>query len=137
MKASVSTSFVRFLCVLCYTVLPGCGLFDSGIVWRQGPYALTWIDDPQAVRLSYDAGKGSWAGRVEPRVFAVGADESYIVAKQHPGGDKRITNYYVINVKEDSLSRPLVVGPLTEEDFKRKSAELKLPTFTKILESLQ
>ena len=37
MKTSVSTTLVRFLCVLCYTVLPGCGLFDSGIVWRQGP----------------------------------------------------------------------------------------------------
>jgi hypothetical protein len=115
----------------------GCDLFDSGVVWRQGPYALMWIDDPADVSLSFDEGKGSWSDRIEPRVFAVGANERYIVAKQHPKGDKRITHYFIIDLKEDSLPKPAVIGPLTAEDLARQSRNLRLPEFTKVLESLQ
>jgi hypothetical protein len=60
-----------------------------------------------------------------------------VVAKQHPSGNKGITNYFIIDTKEDSLYKPVVIGPLTKEDFTKKSAELKLPTFTKVLESLE
>ena len=127
---------VAFLLALC-CISAGCGLFDSGIVWRHGSYALMWIDVPDDMSLSYVAGKGAWSGRVEPRVFAVGANERYIVAKQHPDGNKGITNYFIVDMKEDSPSKPVVMGPLTEEDFAKKSAELTLPLFTKVLESLQ
>ena len=96
-----------------------------------------WIDDPDDVRLSYDAGKGYWSGKVEERVFAVGANERYIVVKQHPKGNKSITNYFIIDMKEDSLSKPVVMGPLTAEEFAKRSAEVSLPEFTKTLESLQ
>jgi hypothetical protein len=72
------------------------------------------------------------------RLFlAVGANDKYVVAKQHPGGDKSVTNYFFISVKEDSLLKTAVVGPLTEEDFAKKRAELELPRFTKVLASLQ
>jgi len=107
---------------------------------ESGPYALTWIDLPNEVTLSYDLGKGAWSVRVEPRVFAVGSNERYVVAKQHPGGDKNITNYFIIDVRMDSPkadSKNAVIGPLTEREFGEKSAELDLPPFAKVLESLQ
>jgi hypothetical protein len=126
--------------VLLSGLLAGCGHFDSGLVWRGGPYALIWIDIPDDVKLSYDAGKGSWLGRVDARVFAVGWDGRYVVAKQHPKGDKNITNYFVIDSQKDSLNadaEKVVIGPLGEEEFQKRSAELKLPPFTKVLESLK
>ncbi len=120
--------------------LASCGLFDSGVVWRGGPYALIWIDIPDDVKLSYDLGKGSWIGRIEERVFAVGWDGRYLVAQQHPKGNKKITNYFIIDAKKDSPTadpRNVVIGPLTEVEYKTKSAELNLPPFKKELASLK
>ena len=77
----------------------GCSLFDSGMPWESGPYALLWIDLPDEVQLSYDLGRGSWATLVGPRVFAVGANQEYVVAQQHPGGDKTIANFFIIEVQ--------------------------------------
>lgn len=125
---------------LILALLTSCSLFDSAILWRGGPYALMWIDIPDNVTLSYDAGKGSWPERIEARVFAVGWDGRYLVAKQHPRGDKNITNYFIINSENDSPSaepKKVVFGPFTEEEFQKKSAELKLPAFTKFLDGLK
>jgi hypothetical protein len=124
------------LCVL----LTGCGLFDSGVVWRGGPYVLSWIDLPEEVTLSYDLGKGASVGRIEERVFAVGWDGRYLVAKQHPRGDRKITNFYIVDAQKDGPyadPKKVVIGPLSEVEFKKKSEELSLPPFTKELASLK
>ena len=133
----------RTLCLfsaLCIFLLAGCGWFDSGTAWRGGHYALAWIDDPNQTSLYYDLGKGSMIGRIEPCVFAVGWDGRYLVAKQHPNGDKKITNFFIIDAQQDgryaSLSK-VVLGPLTESEFKKKAAGLNLPAFSKELESLK
>src|SRR5215468_1226783 len=81
--------------------LAGCGLFDSGVIWRGGPYFLGWIDLPDEVTLSYDLGNNSSTERIRARVFAVGWDGRYLVAKQHPGGDKKITNYFILDSIKD------------------------------------
>ncbi len=125
--------------MLCAQIV-GCSLFDSGIEWRSGPYALLWIDTPDNVSLSYDLGSGSWVGRVEPKVFAVGANDQYIVAKQHPTQNKLIVDYYIVLRGEDSMSadsKKVVLGPLTTEEFDLKSKELNLPQFSKVLEAFQ
>jgi hypothetical protein len=121
-------------------ILAGCGLFDSGTPWKGGPYKLVWIDDPKAVTLSYDAGKGASIPRVEEQVYSVGYDGRYVVAKQHPNRDKRITNYFIVDAAKDSKmanNKDVVIGPLNEEEFKTKSKELNLPAFMKTLESLK
>jgi hypothetical protein len=136
MNAHSKITAVVFLCGL----LTGCGLFDSGVVWRGGHYELAWIDIPDNVTLYYDAGNNSAIGRVEARVFAVGWDGRYVVAKQHPKGDKSITNYFIVDSQKDAPFadvKQAVIGPLTEAEFQQKSAQLKLPPFTKVLESLQ
>jgi len=130
-----NTSAVFLLCAL----LGGCGLFDSGIEWRSGPYALLWIDTSDNVSLSYDAGSGAWVGRVESQVFAVGSNDQYIVAKQHPIENKTKVNYFVVMRGKDSINADLkkvVIGPLTADEFERKSKELNLPKFSKVLEAL-
>ena len=99
-----------------------------------------WIDLPDDVGLSYDADNGAWLGRIDPHVFAVGWDGHYLVAQQHPKGDKRVTNYFIIDSTKDSMKaevKAVVIGPLTESEFGKKSVELNLPTFSKVLESLR
>jgi len=101
---------------------------------------LLWIDDPKAVTLSYDLGNGGSIPRVTEQVFAVGYDGRYVVAKQHPNRDKKITNYFIINAQKDSKmadNRDVVIGPLNEREFQEKVKELNLPPFTKALESLK
>ena len=136
MNRVINVAFSGFI----FMLVSNCGLFDSGEVSRGGPYKLSWIDIPENVTLSYDLGKGSSVGRIEEQVFAVGWDGRYLVAQQHPKGNKKITNYFVIDAKKDSPSadpKDVVIGPLTETEYKTKSAELKLPPFTKELESLK
>jgi len=119
--------------------LGSCGLFDSGTPWRDGRYALLWIDLPDDVGLDYDVGSGGWTTLVDVRVFAVGSDARYIVAKQHPKGDRSITNYFIIDKRLDP-NRPAsgaVMGPLTAREFEVKQRDLQLPPFTKVLASLE
>src|SRR5437899_2387111 len=114
--------------------------FDSGTPRRDGPYALVWIDKPDDVWPEYRRAGGSSDVRVDPRVFAVGRNEHYVVAKQHPDGDRSVTNFFIIDAtRESSLSErsDVVRGPLTEAEFQRLSRELGLSPFTKVLPSLQ
>ena len=126
--------------VILFLAISGCGLFDSGVIWKGGPYILGWIDIPENVTVSYDLGKGTSIGRIDQCVFSVGWNGKYLVAKQHPGGDKTITNFYIIDAKKDNSNADpskVVIGPLTEAQYLAKSKELKLPKFTKTLESLK
>lgn len=112
-----------------------CSLFDSGIEWKDGNYALLWIDVPDDVALDYSKDGKGWSPLIERRVFAVGSDLRYIVVKQHPGGDKARTNYYLIDKAKDEFH--CVQGPMGESEFLKRKQELGLPQFTKILDSLQ
>ncbi len=101
---------------------------------------LLWIDLPNVVTLSYDLGNGSSTPRVDEQVFSVGYDGRYVVAKQHPGGNKSITNYFIVDARKDSktaINKDVVTGPLSEQEFQKKAKELNLPAFTKTLESLK
>ena len=124
--------------VLSGFLLTSCALFDSGIPWRSGNFAMMWIDLPDEVSLCYDRGSGSWSTLIEPRVFAVGSDGDYVVAQQHPHGDKTITQYFIIDVHRfDPRTLDGVVGPLTAAEFATRSTRLQLPPFSTVLESLR
>lgn len=131
---------IRFALIGLCTASTGCGFFDSGIEWRDGPYILIWIDTPSSTTLSYDLEGGASVGRIDETVFSVGRNERYIVAKQHPGGDKSVTNYFFIEkAKDQPYADPhdVVVGPLSKMEFRAKAKELGLPEFSKTLTSLQ
>jgi len=126
-------------CMTVYSLLlPACALFDSGTPWHKGRFALQWIDSPDEVKLCYDTGNGGWLVIIPARVFAVGSDERYVVAQQHPAGDRAITNYFILDVRAYvPRDRSGVVGPLTAKEFEAKASDLKLPAFTTVLESLR
>ena len=62
-----------------------CSLFDSGTEWKDGPYALLWIDIPADVTLSYSNNQRAWSPLVEKQVFAVGSDSRLHRGEAAPG----------------------------------------------------
>lgn len=135
------TQLFRYCFFLVATaLLSSCGLFDSGVEWRGGPYALLWIDTPENISICRDLGGGSWIGLIDSTVFAVGWDGRYLVAKQHPHNERSTTNYFIVDSKNDSDyadQAKVVIGPLSATEFQRKSIDLHLPKFSKVLSSLQ
>ena len=131
---------IRFALIGLCTDAAECGFFDSGIEWRDGPYIVIWIDVPSSTTLSYELEGGTSVGRIDETVFSVGRNERYIVAKQHPGNDKSVTNYFFIEkAKDQPYADPhdVVAGRLSEMEFRAKAKELGLPKFTKTLTSLR
>jgi len=135
------TQAIRYsVALMTASLLSSCGLFDSGVEWRGGPYALLWIDTPENISICRDLGSGSWSGRIDSTVFAVGWDGRYLLPKQHPNNDRSVTNYFIVdsrNDSDDADQTKIVLGPLTVAEFQRKNVELKLPKFSKVLSSLQ
>ena len=86
---------------------------------------------------------------IKPTVFAAGYNKDYIIAKQHPREwpdlpDKSITNYYIVPRKEEINNWTeyygLIIGPLTELEFKEKRKELGIPdevTFSIVIKDLE
>ncbi len=117
-----------------------CAIFDSGRPWKDGQYSLLWIDLPDEVTLTYDWGAGHSEPLIPSQVFAVGANANFIVVKQHPHGDKSITNFYAIPRRPSAGKRsphPPVLGPMSSIEFAKKSVELSLPSFSKTLTALE
>lgn len=70
---------------------------------------------------------------IQPTVFAIGFDDNYIIAKQHPRiftkfSDKKVTNFFILPRKRifDWRTKNGLIGPLTENEFIKKRAELKI-----------
>jgi len=80
------------------------------------------------------------SGLVDYTIYAVGSDARHIVVKQHPRGDKSITNYYIVDVNSSEI--PLhpemaITGPLTQAQFDESARKTSLPKFTSVLKTLQ
>jgi hypothetical protein len=115
----------------------GCDTYHKHLV---GPYILLAVDAEDQMSVSYDLGNGNSIGRIEPVVFSVGWDNRYIVARQHPGGNRSVTDFYYLDMTRDSkYADPTnsVVGPLTEAEFAQKQRQLGLPSFTQTIKSLE
>ncbi|QNA87586.1 hypothetical protein G4G28_02280 [Massilia sp. Dwa41.01b] len=134
------TAWRRALLLVMAGFLSSCSLFDSGVEWRGGPYALLWIDTPENVSLARDEGEGSWDVLVDSTVFAVGWDGRYLVAKQHPEGNRGTTSYFIVDTATRSPQgavRETVTGPLTAPAFEQKAMAMALPAFSTVLDHLQ
>ena len=135
---------VKFLTVSAVSIAAitcaGCGLFDSGDLWQDGKYVLYWIDTHENMSLGLDLNGNSYLDRVEPTVFAVGSNERYVVAKQHPSGNRAVTNYYIIDKATDNKNfndDEATKRPLTAEQFQSLKTIRGLPEFQKTVTSLE
>ncbi len=115
-------------------ILSGCfGLFDSGTKRITGKYIVVWIDLPrnQGIGEEIEGSSGSSIGLVPEYVFAVGHNEEYIIAKQHPTSgfdngfeiDTTVTNYYLIDM---NAQKDKVIGPLTKSKFDSTRIALRI-----------
>lgn len=121
-------------------LLASCGLIDSRIEWKHKKYELTWIDNPDEVSLSYRVNNHSTIPVIEPTVYSVGANDKYIVAKQHPKGDIKVTNYYIINLDsggDQYAPDKGLIGPLSETEYRLIAKDNMFPQFSKTLDSLK
>jgi hypothetical protein len=94
-----------------------------------GDYFLIAIDSEEQLALSWQDPHGSmYFPIVESTVFAVGYDENYIVAKQHPKDLIDITNYFILPIKNVAADTSIngLIGPLTLHEFEQKRKELNL-----------
>jgi hypothetical protein len=144
MKRTIQKCFLFFVCL---ALFGGCDKLWPDIYWRSERYVLLAIDAKSQMSLYFDLNNGSAIGLVEPTVFSIGADQRYIVVKQHPSKDqftgsidRSITNYFVIerNLGPSFSEREKGVrGPLKKGEFDRLATSLSLPPFTKTFRDLQ
>jgi hypothetical protein len=95
--------------------------------------------------LSVDLHNGGAIALVGPTVFSLGANNQYIVVKQHPATDhfgsfnRNVTNFFlVIRLRGSALDKEKGVrGPMTKGQFDQLSRTLRLPPFAKTFDDLQ
>ena len=121
--------------------LTGCwqtAVYDEKLT---GPYHLSAIDDYGQMSVCYVLEKeDSCIGRVDETVFSVGWNEQFIVAKQHPSGDRSVTYYFILEMKKDGVYADpgkSVTGPLSAVEYEKQAKIKSLPTFTKTFEDLK
>jgi len=114
--------------------------------WRRGPFVLIAIDTEAQMALDFDSHGSGLITLVGPTVFSVGANERFIVAKQHPCADdehfeRTVTNYYVVDRMTQRRSGERwtidVDGPFTKNEFDSLAQALPLPSFSKTFHKLE
>jgi hypothetical protein len=113
--------------VLFLFILSGCSLFNNEFEVITGRYNIGYTNRPayRVICENYTA-EGDIGGIivVDPYVFAIGHNEEFIIAKQHPipGDDHEgepdagITNYYAIDINR-KFHKDGVIGPLNAAQF--------------------
>jgi hypothetical protein len=132
----------KFIAVLLFAaMLAGCGGF--GFAYEKqlsGKYGLVAVDVLDQMSVSETLPSGSAVGIINQTVFAVGWDEHFIIAKQHPNDashhmDKSVTKYYILRVLDGALT-----GPLDESEFDIQRDKLgvsKSLSFTLVFDNLK
>lgn len=109
-------------------------------------YEIDYVDIEQNMSIYYNDPKWGGIGVINPTVFAVGYNEDFIIAKQHPNDnfevDRTVTNYFIIPIKYKISESPEEnkIGPLNEEKFDEKCRELRISgviDFTIIFDELR
>jgi hypothetical protein len=108
-------------------------------------YSLKAMDVKSGMSVFYNDNE-YLIGVIQPTVFAVGYNNDFIIAKQHPNIfpeiDRSITNYFIIPIKNRvaESAEKNVIGPLTVEEFNAMQKELGVPEsliFTNVFEDLE
>jgi hypothetical protein len=128
-----------------FSMLAGCDALSPDTYWSSGDYELVAIDVKGQMMLAVDLHNGGSIGIVGPTVFALGADDHYIVIKQHPAkdgfgkNDQSVTHYFIVSKVSgtEEEKEKAVRGPLSKVEFDRLATSTSLPPFTKIFRDLE
>jgi hypothetical protein len=135
----------RILIIAAVTIFTGCDALSPGSYWSSGDYELVAIDTKGQMMLAVDLHNGGSIGIVGPTVFSLGADDHYIVVKQHPAKDsfgnfdQTVTRYFIVTrISGTAEEKEKVVrGPLFKAEFDRLAVSNSLPHFTKTFRDLE
>ncbi|MDR2219245.1 MAG: hypothetical protein LBE24_01545 [Methylobacillus sp.] len=127
-----------FLLTIIAAAISGCDLLESGTHWKSDKFEVGWTDIRSNSNLFYRMDNNADSvSIVTACVFAAGANEQYIVVKQHPASDPATLNYYVLakalyDPTERDHSESLA-GPLTEEAYREMATRLALPELESVI----
>jgi hypothetical protein len=128
----------RYLLLFFPVVLSGCfGSFDSGGDHIAGPYYTGWIDVHSTRNIGRRDSNDIELEVVPVYIFAVGYNDKFIVAKQHPleGNfpnekiNTRQTKFFIIDLRQQpGQGEKGLFGPMDELKFKNLSIKLDIGT---------
>ncbi|WP_333662222.1 hypothetical protein [Chishuiella changwenlii] len=98
-----------------------------------GRYYLVAVDTKDDMSIGYEVDEsGNTVDVVPETIFSVGNNDKYIIAKQHPNTNRKITNYFIIPIYKEFTYFPEkgVIGPLSLDEFIAKQKELNISTIT-------
>lgn len=106
-----------------------------------GRYYLIAIDDNEQMHVSFQVDNNNSVGIISQTVYSVGFNKNYIIVKQHPQGNRKITDYYIVRIYHEMTYWPEkgVIGPMTKDEFNKKRHELNISNikFTRVIKSLE
>ncbi|MBW3524824.1 DUF3997 domain-containing protein [Chryseobacterium sp. NKUCC03_KSP] len=93
-----------------------------------GQYEIGWndLESNRAITKKIENSESSYNIIIDSYVFAVGHNESFIVAKQHQSFNEE-TNYYLIDIeknKEDNSKG--IYGPLNQVEFEKMKTKFNI-----------
>jgi hypothetical protein len=102
-----------------------------------GDYGLIAVDVMEQMSVSKFRNGTGGVAVINETVFAVGCNNEFLIAKQHPNRgkiDRSVTNFYILRVSDGEL-----FGPYTESEYRKARQWLRLPEslqFTRVFERL-
>lgn len=136
----MKTNFkIIFTLVLAIFFISCNGIIKNHIVGR---YYLVAVDTNDNMTIGYEVDDdGNTIGVVDEKIFSIGNNDKYIIAKQHSNRNKNAVNYFIIPVYKEFTYSPEngVIGPLSLNQFEAKRKELNISslTFDKIIEDFR
>lgn len=133
------------LIISAVSILAGCDALSPDTYWSSGDYELIAVDTKGQMMLAVDLHNGGSIGIVGATVFALGADDHYIVVKQHPAKDafghfdQDVTHYFIVTRLPGTAEEKEkgVRGPLSKDEFDGLAVSNSLPRFTKTFSDLE
>jgi len=124
---------LKFFLIVSFLCYQGC-FFGTGLIEQSldNDFYLFANNSFDETSIIYNTGKYSSSIIVEESVFAVGFNDDFIIAKRHPKDSinqilEEIIYYYIIEINNISKNNPKKSIPLSEEQYKSKRRELKIP----------
>jgi hypothetical protein len=134
-------SFLLSIGLVVALLSAGCGGF--GFAYQKklsGKYGLVAVDELHQMEVAEMLPSGDAIGVIPATVFAVGWDEHFIIAKQHPMDadhhtDSLVTKFYILQVSDGTLFGPFDEPAFNAERVKRAVSEGL--SFTLVFDSLK
>jgi hypothetical protein len=137
--------YINIFCLFAFATLLQSCIGSAHHEKLNSGYYLSAIDVKEDMVIGFQD-RDYGIGIIEATVFAVGQNDEFIIAKQHPkvspsDMNKTVINYFIIPLKNKVSQSPEknIYGPLTLEEFERKRKKLNIENldFTFVFKDLE